>query len=258
MRIEKAKIISNHRVADNCYKISLDSKKISGSCHPGQFINLKLNNNYRPLLRKPFSIHGVKGSWIQLLYRVVGQGTEILSRKRPGERLDIIGPLGKGFNYSFTESELSIPLLVAGGMGVAPLFYLASKISAFKPLVLIGAKTSRQILCKNDFKKIGCGVKIATDDGSLGYKGKVTDLLRRILKSSRLTKKTSIIYACGPEAMLKEIRRISRKYRLAGQVSLEAYMACGFGVCLGCSLDTKTGYKLVCKDGPVFDIRQLI
>ena len=255
--LQKAKIITNQNIIDKYYKITFNSKKISRQAQPGQFINLRITNSYQPLLRKPFSIHLIKGSRIELLYEVVGQGSKILSRKKSGEYLDIMGPLGKGFDYSLTRLKSGVPILVAGGIGVAPLLYLADKIIKFKPLVLIGARTRKQVLSKNDFKKIGCSVKISTDDGSLGYKGKVTDLLRQVLESKDLKKK-ALIYACGPEPMLKTIGKVAKRYNIPAEVSLESYMACGFGVCLGCTVNTRSGYRLVCKDGPVFDVRKIV
>jgi dihydroorotate dehydrogenase electron transfer subunit len=254
--LQKAKIIANQNIADKYYKITIDSKKISRKAQPGEFINLRITNAYQPLLRKPFSIHRIKGSKIQLLYEVVGQGTRILSRKKSGEYLDTLGPLGKGFDCSLARLKSSVPILVAGGIGVAPLLYLADKIVKLKPLVLIGARTRKQILSKNDFKNIGCSVKISTDDGSLGYRGKVTDLLRQVLQSQDLKKK-ALIYACGPEPMRKVISEIAKRYNIPAEVSLESYMACGFGVCLGCTVNTRSGYRLVCKDGPVFDARKI-
>ena len=150
-------------------------------------------------------------------------------------------------------------IIVAGGIGVAPLFFLAERLKPLATLVLIGAKTKDQILCKNDFKKLGCDVRISTDDGSAGLKGKVTDLLRNILRNNTINANNAItLYACGPELMLKEIRQISKSYDIPAQVSLEAHMACGFGACLGCAVDTQAGYKLVCKDGPVFNAEEIL
>ncbi|MFH1339190.1 MAG: dihydroorotate dehydrogenase electron transfer subunit, partial [Candidatus Omnitrophota bacterium] len=217
-----------------------------------------------------------KADSIEILYKVVGKGTKILSEKKPGEYLDILGPLGNGFNLSAIRYPLSA-ILVGGGMGVAPLLFLAQRIiesyplSAIRyPLVLIGANTKKEILSQKEFAKLGCSVKISTDDGSAGFKGKVTDLLKKILVARRMSHvagaklkkpvtcdlgRETIIYACGPEPMLKEVSLISRQCNVPSQISLEEYMACGLGVCLGCMVNTHRGFQTVCREGPVFDSR---
>ncbi len=184
----------------------------------------------------------------------MGGGTKILSQKKSGEFLDIIGPLGNGFDYrQAVKAKAAKNILIAGGMGVAPLFFLAEKIKASKPLVLIGAKTKKQILCAQEFKKLDCPLKLATDDGSLGFKGKVTDLLKIILGQT----KPIGLFSCGPQPMLKAVSEIARENKIKAQLSLEEHMACGIGACLGCVVSTKGGYKRVCKDGPVFSSEEL-
>lgn len=219
---------------------------------PGQFLEIKISDGYEPLLRRPFSIHRRRGKDIEIIYRIAGRGTEILSQRKVGEYLNVIGPLGNGF--SILDSQPSI--LVAGGMGVAPLVFLAEKLAKSKTLVLLGAKTKRQILCEKEFRDLGCEVKVATDDGSRGFKGKVTDLLKHLLPT--LSSQLSTIYACGPKLMLKEIALISKQYNIPAQVSLEEHMACGIGACLGCVVKTKDGFKRVCKEGPVFNADEIV
>ncbi len=263
MREVKAKIVSNRKIAPLHYKLALDAPPIAKDIMPGQFMHVKCSDSYEPLLRRPFSLHKVKDRHIEVLYEVVGRGTELLAKKKSGEFLDIIGPLGNGFSFTrMTHDARRRTVLVAGGMGVAPLLALAEKLvrGKSKLYVLIGAKTKDRILCEKDFKKLGCEVKIATDDGSKGFKGLVTDLLRQKLLVTG-------IYACGPNAMLKEVARIAQKHNVQCQVSLEEYMACGVGVCLGCPVKvkmmdegrrTKDEYKMVCKDGPVFNAEEII
>lgn len=142
-------------------------------------------------------------------------------------------------------------------MGVAPLLFLAEKLTRNRTLVLIGAKTKSQILCGQEFKKLGCEVKIATDDGSQGHKGKVTDLLNKILPLA-ISHKPLAIYACGPRPMLKEISRLSQEYKIPAQISWEEHLACGIGACRGCVVKTKTGYQRVCQEGPVFTAPEII
>ncbi len=279
----KAKLIKNIAVTPKCYKILLLCPQIAKNANPGQFVEIKISDGFEPFLRRPLSIHNVVSQFppeadqplaeagkpvsryaaIEILYRVIGKGTKLLSEKKPGELLDIIGPLGNSFNLSTTHYPLSA-ILVAGGIGVAPLFFLAEKLkqdyplSAIRyPLVLIGAKTENEVFCKKEFEKIGCDVKIATDDGSRGFKGRVMDLLGNILRATHDAQRTTI-YSCGPRPMLKEISRISKEYNIPAQISLEEHMACGIGACLGCVVETKQGYKRVCKEGPVFDADEII
>jgi dihydroorotate dehydrogenase electron transfer subunit len=260
----KVKIISHKRLKENYWHLELVSRIIAKCASPGQFLNIEVGNGIEPLLRRPISIHSVSGSKVRLIYEVVGRGTQILSERNPGDLVEVIGPLGNGFDYSrhacrqAGTGELANwrTILVAGGMGVAPLVFLAEKIKLSKPLVLIGARTRKQVLCSREFKALGCAVEIATDDGSRGFKGKVTDLLKYRL--SPIGYRLSAIYACGPRQMLKTITGIARENKINAQFSLEEHMACGIGACLGCVVSTKAGYKRVCKDGPVFSGKELI
>jgi len=253
-----AKLIKNIEVAPNYYKMVLAAPSIAKAAKPGQFVNILVSEKYEPLLRRPFSIHRVLDSKIEILFNVIGKGTEILSRKKPTECLDILGPLGNGF--SILDTRCSI--LVAGGMGVAPLVFLAEQLADqrpktidHRPIVLIGAKTKRHILCEQEFKDLGCEVKIATENGSLGFKGLVTELFRQNLKTKN---KPTMVFSCGPKVMLKEIAKISQKNRIPVQISLEEHMACGIGACFGCVVNTKQGYKRVCKEGPVFNAGDIV
>jgi len=255
----KAKIISNKKLKKNYWHLEFESGMVAKNAIAGQFVDIRVNDSNEPLLRRPISIHGVNKTRVKLMYEIVGNGTQILSEKKPGDLLDIIGPLGNGFEYSRIAKKPDCPqaVLVAGGMGVAPLVFLAEKIKPNRPLVLIGAKKREQILCPKEFKALGCKIMIATDDGSLGFKGKVTDLLKEVLLKGVDNKKLINIYACGPQPMLKAIAQISCEDNISSQLSLERHMACGFGACLGCVVSTKAGYKRVCKDGPVFSGKEL-
>lgn len=260
----KAKVIKNIEVIENYYKIVVLSPAIAKAAQPGQFLQVKVGDNYKPLLRRPFGIHRVNGPNVEMLFEVVGQGTEALAQRRPGEYMDIIGPLGKGF-YAGDGGPGHSAILVAGGMGIAPLAFLVERLRRNrqgkscirKSLVLIGARTKKQLLCESELKKLGCKVRVSTDDGSKGFKGKVTGLLAGVLRSTRHAP-GSRIYACGPRPMLKEVARMAREYNLPAEVSLEEHMACGIGACLGCVVKTKDGYKRVCKEGPVFDSREIV
>lgn len=258
MKQLKVRISENKKLHGAYFKLSFDAPFIAREVKPGQFLEIRISDGPEPFLRKPLGIHSVKGKLIGVLYEIVGKGTQILGKKKPGQVLDIIGPLGNGFEYSLPVRRFaSSPVLVAGGIGVAPLVFLAEKLRNRKAVVFIGAKTKKDILCEKEFRKLGYEVKIATDDGSKGYKGFVTDLLRSLL-ANRQTGKPATIYACGPKVMMKEAARTAARHKIPCQVLLEEYMACGVGVCLGCAVKTKSGYKMVCKDGPVFDSKEVI
>ncbi|MDD4980468.1 MAG: dihydroorotate dehydrogenase electron transfer subunit [Candidatus Omnitrophica bacterium] len=269
----KAKILYNKRIKGNYFQLVLGASQIAKEAQPGQFVNIRVNGGaFEPLLRRPFSIHKASRGSIEILYEVLGEATQILSTRKAGEYSDVIGPLGHGFNYSLQLTAYSLRILVAGGMGVAPLLFLAEKIqrcqsvpacpagrkvSKYQSMVLIGAKTKYQLFCEKEFKDLGCAVKIATDDGSRGFKGKVTELLKHILPTTNDQRPTTI-YACGPRPMLKQVALISQKHKIPGQISLEEHLACGIGACLGCVVNTTGGFQRVCKEGPVFSADSII
>ncbi|MFQ6067515.1 MAG: dihydroorotate dehydrogenase electron transfer subunit, partial [bacterium] len=216
-----AEVLSNKKITLNFFKIILDAPKICQNAHPGQFVHIKVTGGSTFLLRRPFSIHNTEDGKLEILYRVVGKGTDLLSRKEKSEKVDLLGPLGQGFKL---KEKFRTIVLVAGGIGVAPLHFLAKrllshdlkisdqeslKIRRPKVTLLLGAETKKQILCYQDFKNLGAAVKIATEDGSWGYKGLVSDFLAEtLLRCSKLDS----IFACGPVAMLKKIAKLSRKY----------------------------------------------
>ncbi len=253
MKDIKAKILSNKKIDSSYYKMTLDAPYIAKTAKPGQFVQVRCSDELDPLLRRPFSIHRVKD--LEILYEVIGKGTEVLSGRKPGEHIDVLGPLGNGFTLTKDKT-----IIVAGGIGVAPLVFLAERL-AKKPIVLIGAKTKNLILCEKDFKDLGTEVHVATDDGSQGHKGFVPELL-----GTRDKRQGTRVYACGPNAMLKSVADICKKRKLECEVSLEETMACGIGACLGCAViikgqgtrDKGQGCKLACKDGPVFDAKDLV
>ncbi|MBP7215667.1 MAG: dihydroorotate dehydrogenase electron transfer subunit [Candidatus Omnitrophica bacterium] len=273
-----ATIQKNINMGGAYWRCVLKAPAIAKLAQPGQFINVSVSETAEPLLRRPLGIHRVSGSTIEMLYEVVGQGTRLLSRRAPGEILDIIGPLGNGFTYSTLNTQDAIPILIAGGMGVAPLVFLAEKLAAFrrqksksKILVLLGARTRTHLLCEKEMLELGCIVKVATDDGSKGFKGHVTDLLPEVLSTidqthpavadrpvPRLLRGPSTIFACGPHPMLKAVARLAKEAHIPAQVSLEEHMACGIGACLGCVVATRSGMKRVCKEGPVFDAQHIL
>jgi dihydroorotate dehydrogenase electron transfer subunit len=274
-----AKIISHTKIAKIYYLLRLEVPSLFKQAQPGQFVHLKINNTDYPLLRRPFSIYRStlvnKRCYIDILYEIKGQGTQLLSQRVAGESLNIIGPLGKGFDYEAQNKQGKINIIIAGGMGIAPLNFLAEKLNKSKNIVLIGSATASKILCEEELKKLGCEVKIATEDGSRGFRGKVTDLFQKILSSDfclpakalvaghlparqSISGGSSVLYACGPKAMLTMLAKICLIRKIPLQVSLEEFMGCGIGACLGCTIQTKYGFKRVCSDGPVFKAEDIV
>lgn len=233
----------------------------------GQFLHIKIKST---ILRRPFSIHKVHRDKVYILLKVKGRGTSVLSQYRKGDMLNVIGPLGKGFNIGLQAAGCRLQgkeiqgILVAGGMGVAPLVFLGEKLREMQNarckmqnLVLLGAKNKDGVLCEQEFNKLGFKVFVATQDGSRGYRGTVLDLLQNKLLTLR-SMSYADIYACGPKEMLFEMSEILEDHpSIKCQVSFEQFMGCGLGICCGCTIETKNGYKKVCKDGPVFDIKDI-
>jgi len=253
---EDAKVIESSQSAPHHYRISLLAPKISKNAIPGQFVMVKCGNgSYDPLLRRPLSIHSIGKDTIELLFKVIGKGTAFLSELKKNDIVNIIGPLGNGFSVNKNVKEA---VLLGGGVGIAPLLSLAETIKGKIKAVyaVIGANSQREILCKDRLRTLGAEVIITTDDGSEGIKGYATDVLPELL-DSKLSADNAQIFACGPRPMYGKLRTISLEYKVPCQVSLEEWMACGIGSCNGCTVETKSGYKKVCKDGPVFDIGEI-
>ncbi|PLX40587.1 MAG: dihydroorotate dehydrogenase electron transfer subunit [Deltaproteobacteria bacterium] len=222
---------------------------------PGQFVMVRVRDGIAPLLRRPFSIHMVEGDEVELLYREVGEGTGIMTGLKVGDRIDVLQPLGRGFGRGG-----KVPLLIGGGIGVAPLLYLAhSFLAAGKsPKLLLGGRTERDILCHDQFSCLAVPTRYATEDGSLGDTGLVTALLKDELDSAEDLGGLSV-HACGPIPMLSAVARLAEGAGVACEVSLEAHMACGLGACLGCVVKARDGgYVRVCADGPVFDSKKIL
>ncbi len=268
------KVAAHTYEAPDVYRLILSCSEIACQAQPGQFVNVRVSSTTDPLLRRPFSIqaaHPDEGTF-SLLYVVRGRATKLLAGVGPGETLSVVGPLGRPFNVDCPNDAVHI--LVAGGCGVAPLHFLcASLISRFGPdrvIVLAGAQTKESVLCEGDFRSLGANIRVCTDDGTYGTKGVVTDLLWDILSDTPSDVKSSRVrvYACGPREMLREVARICREARVEScQVSLENFMACGLGVCLGCvqKLRRQTcpgtddwHYERVCTEGPVFEASEVI
>ncbi len=255
---EIAKVLEIEKAAPEHFRVTLAAPRISRESIPGQFVMIKCSDGSDPLLRRPISLNKIdqaKGT-IDILFRVIGKGTRLLSEVEPGGDLDIIGPLGNGFKI---DASKEVAILVGGGAGIAPLLSLAKEISVKTKAryALIGANNISSVLCEEDFKDLGFETTVSTDDGTYGIKGKVTDMLLEVI-DSKLSPINSHIYACGPRLMVKELESISTQYKIPCQVSFEEWMACGFGSCNGCTVKTKSGYKKVCSDGPIFNAGEIL
>ena len=233
MRDLQFTIKENKALTGTVYEMKLSGD--TAGILPGQFVNITVPGFF---LRRPISVCDCEAGTLTLVYKTVGRGTEAMAGFRPGETLDILTGLGNGYDLSPAGDA---PLLVGGGVGVPPLYYLAKKlVSAGKtPSVILGFNTEEEIFYENEFKALGCRVRVTTADGSYGRKGFVTDAFPDAY---------SYVYTCGPGPMLKAVYSKPGD----GQLSFEERMGCGFGACMGCSCKTKTGYKRVCKEGPVF------
>ena len=242
-------IISNREVMAGVYLMWLECPEIAPAIHPGQYIMLSCGGD--TLLRRPISVNRVDGGRIGILFSVVGKGTRWLSERGTGDSVDLLGPLGNGYTINKISRRL---LLLAGGMGIAPLQFLAEEaVKQVRDVTLVlGAKTASQLYQQSLLPaEIDC--IIATDDGTAGKKGLVTDILPHYIGNS------DQIFACGPAAMYRAMaKNISQFKGKPVQVSLEMRMACGFGVCYGCTIRTRHGLKQVCKDGPVFKLEDII
>lgn len=234
MKKQILKVENKEKLAESVYSLTL-SGDVSEISAPGQFINIKIDGFY---LRRPISICDYDEKRLTIVFKVVGQGTEVLAGLSAGDTLDVLLPLGNGFD---PEKSGKKPLLIGGGIGVPPIYGLAKSFIAkgITPQVVIGFNTKSEVILAEDFRKLGVSPIISTADGSAGVKGFVTDAMKSL--------DYDYVYTCGPEPMLKAVCNAAPD----GQFSFEARMACGFGACMGCTCETKYGYKRICKDGPV-------
>ena len=227
-------VISNDALTQNIYKMVLggDTSAITA---PGQFVNIKLDGLF---LRRPISVCDYDEKTLTIIYKVVGKGTAQMKDMVPGQTLDILTGLGNGYDLSCAGDA---PVLLGGGVGVPPMYNLAKKLVDMgkQVTVILGFNTASEIFYEAEFRALGCNVTVTTVDGSYGVKGFVTDALPG---------NYTHFYTCGPEPMLKAVYKATST---SGQMSFEERMGCGFGACMGCSCKTLTGYKRICKDGPV-------
>lgn len=246
--LEQVAVEANERVATGVGLLALRAPRIAASVRPGQFVHLRIAEGTAFILRRPFSVHRVHGETVEVLYQVVGVGTRWLAEREPGDAMDAIGPLGSGWRI---PEDAAHALLVAGGLGAAPLGMLAEALAERGVAVSVahGAPTAERLVAARLFEDVARRVETATDDGSAGVRGFVTALVPGLLADDR----PDVVYACGPEPMMCAVARLAAEAGVPCQVSLERLMACGVGACLSCTVSTRSGLKRACADGPVFD-----
>ena len=241
----------------NIFLLRLEAPEIVEKAVAGQFVQLQINQSYDPLLRRPFCIYNIdeNNGKFEILYQIVGKGTKMLCGVKPGDELSVLGPLGNGYQI---ESDAYKPLLIGGGMGWAALNQLASELknSNREFYSFCGAKNHDFHLATGASEIVSADFS-ATDDGSFGHHGFITERVEKWLEVNNSD--NLYIFACGPIPMLRAVQKLAGKFNLSGQMSLEARMACGFGVCLGCAIKKARaeGYYKVCKDGPVFNLDEV-
>lgn len=250
-------ITLNKQLSTDIYRMTIKAPEIAAQARPGQFIMVKANG-LDPLLRRPFSIHQVLGDEIAILFKQIGKGTALLGKMSEAAQVDLLGPLGNGFQWRGDDSIC----LVGGGMGVAPLLFLAQEMikDKIKPQIMLGARNKAEMMAILPyFEPLGCTISCATDDGSMGHKGFVIDCMRQELAADT----SCHIYTCGPHPMMRGIAQLCNANNWPCQVSMETMMACGISACLGCTIEASEpnqkggNYLHVCQDGPVFQAEKI-
>lgn len=277
----QTKILYNKQILPLYYKLGINWQPLP-DIQPGQFIMLRINDRIDPLLRRPFGVYKIigtrgKGQGIEIVYKVVGKGTRLMTGLKPGDAVDLLGPLGNGFPPIGRVGSAHRIIMVAGGIGIAPFYMLAKNYlqSTISLKLLFGGRGKDDLPGLEDFQKLRIAMAISTQDGSVGKRGLVTELLKK-----EITKKDDcVVYACGPKGMLKAVAKMAEDASIPCYVSLDNAMACGMGACLGCAVKTVRSsgfgvrgkndinfqlptlnsqlYKMVCKDGPVFDAKEI-
>lgn len=254
----KCRVVAQKPLTAGYWSLELDAGEIAGQARPGQFVHVRVPGLEKASLRRPFSIFGAGGGLLKILYKTVGRGTEEMNRLKQADEVQVIGPLGNGFPLE-PQGE---PVLVAGGYGVAPLCFLASRVQR-KGVVLVGGRTADDVLAVEEFERLGWTVSVATQDGSRGVKGLVTVPLDGELARLKEAGKAAELYACGPDGLLRAVCERALANGCRGWISLDKHMVCGVGACLACVQNLKrpdgsTWIGRVCHDGPIFEAREIV
>ena len=239
-------VTENKNIADKTYIMKLEGDTTAFNA-PGQFLNIQIEGFY---LRRPISVCSWNNQGVEIIYKVLGKGTARMAQYAPGTQLDVLTGLGNGFNPSAAKGKST--LLAGGGVGVPPLYGLAKELikQEIIPTVTLGFRSASDVFYEKEFQALGCKTLVATEDGTFGSKGYVTNLMEEV--------DYQYYYSCGPQAMLRSVYHLSQKKGAQGQLSFEERMGCGFGACMGCSCHTLVGPKRVCVDGPVFPSSEVI
>jgi dihydroorotate dehydrogenase electron transfer subunit len=247
------KVLVNEKISPRYWRLAFDAPDLATQVKPGQFVHIRTDEHgLQPFFRRPFSVYRAR-KYVEIFYDVVGPGTKLLSLKKKGDIIDVLGPLGTPFEMPPPSTKQVI--LIAGGIGIAPMLILSDVLKNRKCdfILLFGGRDRGHVYPLQEFKDNGVKVYIATDDGSVGAKGRVSVLFDKIGKNSGQT----FIYTCGPNPMMKAVQTFAAGQGISGQAACEEIMACALGACLGCSIETKNGFKTVCYDGPVFNLDEV-
>ena len=239
-------------ITNEIIELTFISDYLSAAAKPGQFINIRVGENF-PLLRRPFSIFNVEGSRVSIVFNVIGTGTKVLARKQKGDTIDVLGPCGNNF-LSFVDDSFETAIFVAGGIGVAPFPFLTKKFPASIKIVTFLGGRNKELIIEKGLQN----VRIATDDGSQGFNGTVLDLIKDDFSKHRYMKPR--FFVCGPTRMMKAVAGYAKEIGADCFASLECDMACGIGLCQGCNIEMNGGekkYRLVCKEGTIFDTQSV-
>lgn len=253
MHDETVTILDNRKINAEYYKISFHSKRLSQNVQPGQFVQIKIRAGWDPFLRRPFSYYRVRGERIEILYEILGRGTTLLAGLKKGDRIQVMGPLGREFSQDRGEKKR---ILVGGGVGVPPLVFLAEHFGCYR--FFIGTKSRREVLPSSEIQKFHAQVFYSTEDGSYGKKGLVTGLLEKLLEREKGDPEDYFIQTCGPNRMMERVMEIANHHGIRGEASWDERMACGVGVCLGCMVWTHRGWTASCTEGPVFGFDEMV
>ena len=254
-----SKVIRQEPLTAGYWSLELEAEAIAGAAVPGQFVHVRVPGLERAALRRPFSIFDARGGIVKILYKTVGRGTCEMNRLQAGDALQVIGPLGNGFPLD----PQGLPVLVAGGYGVAPLSFLADRLKTGPGVLVAGGRTADDVLACEVFERLGWVIHVATQDGSRGDAGLVTVPLDRVLDEMRAKRQTPELYACGPDGMLRAVAERAIAAGCRGWLSMDKHMVCGVGACLACvqnlrRADGSTWIGRVCHDGPIFEARELV
>lgn len=247
-------VVVNEQLCPRYYRLALAAGPKVRSVKPGQFVHIRIADGLEPLFRRPFSVFRAD-KYLEIFYEPVGKATRLLTTKKPGDVLDVLGPLGNYFTLPPAGTKQVV--MIAGGIGVAPFMLLSAALKKRKNLrqvLLYGGRSEENVFDLEMYQQNGCRVFVATDDGSLGKKGRVSVLFDQVDWDPAST----FVYTCGPKPMMKAVQEFAKAHGLAGQLSTEEVMACGLGACLGCAVKTQSGYKTACHDGPVFGLGEII